>query len=260
MRALLIEPLQRDVPVPSAEDKSSAFVDLPRDVPVPSCEARSSQFNPPRVASRGSLAQESVLAMRGVADRDARTIGLAAMRRVAPVGVLMIGVLIVGVVGCGGRAAKKTMPSSAMPTPAIAVGACGTPDHDGVVNAQAGLVRLERADRDLNNDGQDEVVTVDRSMCNSSGNCHWNVFAPAPPSEGCQRFLGTISGRALQVATDDKPSDGGYVPVRAFWQQSEGRVLVQAYRFSAGGYRLVDVLMCQQGDGDALHCEEQSAK
>ena len=225
------------------------LIDCTRDVPVPSCEARSSQFNPPRVASRGSWQRETVFTTAGFPFA-----GQSAMRWVA-----LVGILIVGAVGCGGRAGKKTLPS-AMPTPAIAVGACGTPDHDGVVNAQAGLVRLERADRDLNNDGQAEVVTVDRSMCSGSGNCHWNVFAPAPPSEGCQRFLGTISGRALQVATDDKPSDGGYLPVRAFWQQSEGRVLVQAYRFTAGGYRLADVLLCRQAEGDALHCEEQSTK
>ena len=228
------------------------LIDLQRDVPVPSCEARSSQFNPPRVASRGSWMRESVPSKTHA---NSVLAGIAAMRRVA-----LVGVLIVGAVACGGRAAKKTLPSSAMPTPAIAVGACGTPEHDGVVNAQAAVVKLERADRDLNNDGQSEVVTVDRSMCSSNGNCHWNVFAPAPPSEGCQRYLGTISGRALQVAADDKPSDGGYLPIRAFWQQSEGRVLVQAYRFAAGGYRLADVLLCQQADGDALHCEEQSAK
>ncbi|MBP9084924.1 MAG: hypothetical protein KBG15_02355 [Kofleriaceae bacterium] len=158
-----------------------------------------------------------------------------------------------------------TLPTQAMARPALAVGSCGTPEHDGVLNPQPSAVRLERADRDLNGDGHVELVAVDRSLCDRVGNCHWNVFASAASTQRdtCQRFLGTVAGVTLQVSTDDNPGDQGFAPVRAFWQLGEGRVLVQSYLFSAGGYRVTDALVCQRaaaGAGDTLSCAEALAK
>ena len=65
---------------------------------------------------------------------------------------------------CGSRRSNPTLPSQALVRPALAVGSCGTPAHDGLLNPQSNAVRLERADRDLNGDGQAEIVAVDRSM------------------------------------------------------------------------------------------------
>lgn len=172
-------------------------------------------------------------------------------------------VLALALSACGGRSSKTTIPARAVARPALAVGSCGTPEHDGVRNPQPSAVRLERADRDLNGDGQAELVAVDRSMCDSSGNCHWNVFTPASGGDPCQRFLGTVAGVALQVSTDAKPGDQGFAPLRAFWQLGEGRVLVQSYLFSAGGYRVTDALVCNRavaGGGDTLSCAEAMAK
>lgn len=164
---------------------------------------------------------------------------------------------------CGSRRSKTTLPSQALARPALAVGSCGTPAHDGFLNPQSSAVRLERADRDLNGDGQAEIVAVDRSMCDGDGNCHWNIFAEAPSSDVCQRFLGTVAGVTLQVSATDRPGDQGFVPVRAFWQLGEGRVLVQSYLFSAGGYRVTDALVCNRaaaGAGDTLSCAEAVSK
>jgi hypothetical protein len=164
---------------------------------------------------------------------------------------------------CGGRSSKTTIPPQAVARPALAVGSCGTPEHDGVRNPQPSAVRLERADRDLNGDGQPELVAVDRSMCDTSGNCHWNVFTATSSSDPCQRFLGTVAGVALQVSTDASLGDQGFSPLRAFWQLGEGRVLVQSYLFSAGGYRVTDALVCNRagaGGGDTLQCAQAVAK
>ena len=171
--------------------------------------------------------------------------------------------LTLAVPDCGSRRSKTTLPSQALAQPVLAVGSCGTPDHDGLRNPQASAVRLARADRDLNGDGQAEIVAVDRSMCDSVGNCHWNIFAAAPSRDACQRFLGTVAGVTLQVSATDGPGDQGFVPVRAFWQLGEGRVLVQSYLFSAGGYRVSDALVCSRaaaGSGDTLSCAEAVSK
>ena len=180
-------------------------------------------------------------------------------------GGMRAGWLVVALVlaACSGRSRKPTLPASALARPALAVGSCGTPEHDGVRNPQPSAVRLERADRDLNGDGQSELVAVDRSMCDSVGNCHWNMFAAASSSDPCRRFLGTVAGVALQVATDASLGDQGFAPLRAFWQLGEGRVLVQSYLFSAGGYRVTDALICNRaaaGGGDTLRCAQAVAK
>ena len=36
--------------------------------------------------------------------------------------------------------------------------------------------QVDHADRDLDGDGQAEIIVVDRAMCTADGNCYWNVF------------------------------------------------------------------------------------
>ena len=189
-----------------------------------------------------------------------RDLAISSSRMRAGQGWLLI---MLALSACGGRSNKPTLPASAVARPALAVGSCGTPEHDGVRNPQPSAVQQERADRDLNGDGQPELVAVDRSMCDSDGNCHWNVFSAASSSDPCQRFLGTVAGVALQISSDAQPGDQGFAPLRAFWQLGEGRVLVQSYLFSAGGYRVTDALVCNRasaGGGDTLSCAEAMAK
>jgi hypothetical protein len=170
-----------------------------------------------------------------------------------------LGLSVVVWFGCAGPAKKNTTTSKTMPTPAIAVGSCGSPSDDGVVSPSGKTAKIERVDRDLNDDGQVELVAVDRAMCDRSGNCHWNVFQAAS-GDACQKYIGTISGVALQVISDEKAGDQGYRSLRAFWQLSEGRMLVQSYAFRAGGYRLVEAQLCARNGDSTLRCTDESTK
>ena len=136
------------------------------------------------------------------------------------------------------------------PSPSVAVGACASPGHDGVIGSSP---RLDRADRDLDGDGRPEAIVVDRSLCTAQGNCYWNVFAAARPGE-CARYLGTFEGAALEslpTSGDDHMSD-----VRAYWKQGGNRLLLQSYRYTRGGYRIDDVLQCKRDADDRLECAE----
>lgn len=139
-----------------------------------------------------------------------------------------------------------------VPRPAIAVGACATPDRDGVVSASP---RLGRADRDLDGDGVAEPITVDRALCTAEGNCYWNVFIlPPGGSSECPRYAGTFEAGPLEtLATrgDDNMAD-----VRGYWNLHGGRLLLQTYRFARGGYRLVDALLCKRAGDDRLDCAD----
>jgi hypothetical protein len=122
--------------------------------------------------------------------------------------------------------------------------------RDGVVGPAP---RLDHADRDLDGDGRPELVVVDRSLCTANGNCHWNVFSQ-PQAGGCARYLGTFDGAALEPLRsrgDDNMSD-----VRAYWAQSGGRVLLQSYHFTRGGYAITDVLQCKHAADDRLECAD----
>lgn len=123
-----------------------------------------------------------------------------------------------------------------MPTPSVQVGACGSPDADGVIGRSP---KLERADRDLDGDGTPETIVVDRTMCTPEGNCYWNVFTPARAGE-CARYAGTFAATALE--TLPSTGDDRMLDVRGYWNLHGGRLLLQTYRFERGGYQMVDAL------------------
>lgn len=142
-----------------------------------------------------------------------------------------------------------TTPARGVPTPAIAVGACGDPSRDGVIGPSP---HMDHADRDLDGDGRPERIVVDRSLCSPEGNCYWNVFTDTGGQ--CARYIGTFAGAALeplQSRGDDNMSD-----VRAYWNQHGGRLLLQSYRYTRGGYRIEDVLQCKHAGDDRIECAD----
>lgn len=165
---------------------------------------------------------------------------------------LMLALSIASVgLGCGGsRGAAR--PVRVMPTPTVQVGACGDPARDGVMSASP---KLERADRDLNGDGASEAIVMDRAMCTPDGNCYWNVFlVPSGPqrTQECARYAGTFEAAALEVLAargDDNMTD-----VRGYWNLHGGRLLLQSYRFTRGGYRIVEAVQCRRERDDRLEC------
>lgn len=176
--------------------------------------------------------------------------------RLALRGPLVLTALAASLSSCGAKAQPATLPSHRnVPAPKVAVGACAALS-DGVSSAHPQPVH---ADRDLNNDGSQEVVVADRALCDSAGNCHWNLFEGAPSQAGCQRYLGTFSGQALQVVANPVDRPIGWVRMRAFWQLGGQRVLVQEYAMAADGYRLVDALLCRR-NGAQLACTEAEAR
>ena len=152
--------------------------------------------------------------------------------------------------GC--HPSPRTTTPTPPPTASVQVGACGTPGRDGVMGASP---TLERADRDLNADGVNEAIVVDRSLCTAEHNCYWNVFAVPPAGSGeCARYAGTFAGAALEpLATR---GDDNMMDVRSYWNLHGRRVLLQSYRFLRGGYLLVDALPCTRADDDKLDCAD----
>jgi hypothetical protein len=163
---------------------------------------------------------------------------------------LRIVVLAVVLGAC--HVAQRPTTVRGVPRPAVAVGACATPDRDGVVST---VPRLDRADRDLNGDGVAEPITVDRALCTPEGNCYWNVFLlPSGGSAECPRYAGSFEAGPLEtLATrgDDNMAD-----VRGYWNLHGGRLLLQTYRFQRGGYHLVDALLCKRAGDDRLDCAD----
>jgi hypothetical protein len=156
---------------------------------------------------------------------------------------------LLGAAACG-PPQKAAGPARAMPTPTVQVGACGDPNRDGVVGAAP---RFDRADRDLNNDGSAERIVVDRSMCTPDGNCYWNVFlAPPKGSQECARYAGTFEAAALEPL--GSKGDDNMTDVRGYWNLHGGRLLLQSYRFTRGGYRLVEAVQCRRETDDRLEC------
>ena len=132
------------------------------------------------------------------------------------------------------------------------VGQCADPDRDGVISKAP---RLERKNRDLNGDGRQEIVVVDRESCTKDGNCHWNVFTQV--HSRCRRYMGTFAAAHLEPLAIK--GDDGFQDVRAWWRLSgDKRVLLQHYRFRHGGYQIVDALVCRQLEGDRLVCAGQA--
>jgi hypothetical protein len=137
-----------------------------------------------------------------------------------------------------------------VPASSVQVGACGEPGHDGVMGRAP---RIDRADRDLDGDGRPEAIVVDRSLCTPDGNCHWNVFT-AGEVGACARYIGTFDGIALEPLASK--GDDNMRDVRAYWKQAGGRMLLQSYRYTRGGYAITDVLQCKRASDDRLECAD----
>jgi hypothetical protein len=165
--------------------------------------------------------------------------------RAAPIAIA------VAAAACGPPRAA-TRPARVVPTPTVQVGACGDPSHDGVMSSSP---KLDRADRDLNGDGTTEAIVVDRSMCTHDGNCYWNVFlAPPRGSQECARYAGTFEAAALEPL--GSRGDDNMMDVRGYWNLHGGRLLLQSYRFTRGGYRIVEAVQCRRERDDRLECME----
>jgi hypothetical protein len=162
-------------------------------------------------------------------------------------------VLLIVVAACSRKSAQTTPTTVRLPTPSVQVGACGDPTRDGVMG---GAPTIERADRDLDNDGRTESVVVDRSMCTGDGNCYWNVFTAGREPGECSRYAGTFAAAALETMA--ARGDGNMSDVRGYWNLHGGRMLLQEYRFLRDGYQIVDVLLCKRGSDDRLDCADTS--
>lgn len=150
------------------------------------------------------------------------------------------------------RKHPPTTPSTVrLPTPSVQVGACAEPGRDGVMGASP---KIERADRDLDNDGRPEAVVVDRSMCSAEGNCYWNVFTAAREAGQCARYAGTFQAAALE--TMPQRGDDNMFDVRGYWNLHGGRLLLQEYRFLRDGYQIVATLLCKRATDDRLDCAD----
>jgi hypothetical protein len=158
------------------------------------------------------------------------------------------------VLACGAsRTASSAGPRPLPVTPTVRAGECAAPDRDGVIGDRPALTH---ADRDLDGDGQDEIVISDHTLCTPEGNCHWNVFHD---QAGCLRYVGTIS--AARVQRLPRRGEDGFADVRAIWYLTgENRLLLQEYRFRRGGYRIADVLLCRESGDDSVLCAEVDAQ
>lgn len=169
------------------------------------------------------------------------------------IAVLGIGLGIALAAACGGK--RPPSGPRVLPTPTVQVGACGDPQRDGVIG---NAPRLERADRDLDGDGQHEIVVVDRAMCTAEGNCYWNVFVPPRPgTPSCARYAGAFAATALETLAGK--GDDNMADVRGYWNLHGGRMLLHSYRFVRGGYQLVDALLCKRAADDKLDCIDSEA-
>lgn len=111
---------------------------------------------------------------------------------------------------------------------------------------------VQRADRDLDGDGTDEIVIADRNLCTEQGNCYWNVFGK-DTTAGCHRYAGTIAARVIDRL--GPRGDEGFHHLRGWWRLSgDRRVLVQEYRYHHDGYQIAETMVCRQMEGDRLEC------
>jgi len=160
----------------------------------------------------------------------------------------MLLVVLVLAAGCPSR---RTTSPRVIPTPSVQVGSCAEPGRDGVMSAKP---KIDRADRDLDGDGKNESIVVDRALCTTENNCYWNVFRTAPGE--CARYAGTFKAAALEpLATkgEDNMTD-----VRGYWNLHGGRLSLDTYRFVRGGYLLVEAVQCRRASDDRLECMEAS--
>jgi hypothetical protein len=159
-------------------------------------------------------------------------------------------VLTVSLAACTKKPAT-TPTTIRVPTASVQPGSCAEPGRDGVMSTSP---KVDHADRDLDNDGRDEIIVVDRSQCTGDGNCYWNVFRqPRDPSD-CARYAGTFAGANLETLASR--GEDNMTDVRAYWKQSGGRMLLQSYRFVRDGYRIEDVIQCKRATDDRLDCAD----
>lgn len=162
---------------------------------------------------------------------------------------------VLGSAACGGKAPTKLTVVAPRSINSVAVGECADPSRDGVLSESPNAVR---ADRDLGGDPGLEQVIADRKMCDEVGNCHWNIFVAPRGSDECVRYAGTLAAATLEPLST--AGQHGMLDVRAYWKLASGRTLVQDYRFSRGGYRVADALLCRTADDDRLECAEQDVR
>lgn len=154
--------------------------------------------------------------------------------------------LVALLAACGGKA-RGTTPRE-MPSPSIQVGACGSPGRDGVMSSAP---KVDRADRDLDGDGNLESIVVDRSMCSAEGNCYWNVFV-RNANDSCVRYAGTFWAAALEML--ESRGEDNMTDVRGYYNLHDRRLRLESYRFVRGGYQIVDSLACRREADDRLDC------
>jgi hypothetical protein len=164
--------------------------------------------------------------------------------------IYRIALMMIVATACTRRGATSTTPRQ-MPTPSVQVGACGEPGRDGVMGTAP---KVDHADRDLDGDGRNEAIVVDRSMCTADGNCYWNVFTPGREAGACSRYAGTFEGSALE--TMPSRGDDNMADVRSYWNLQGGRLLLQSYRFMRDGYQAEDALVCKRATDDRLECAD----
>lgn len=185
-------------------------------------------------------------------DTSSGPISLAAAGRASPAARRAALAIAIAGAACG-PPRTPTLPARVMPTPTVQVGSCGDPSRDGVMSASP---KLDHADRDLNGDGAAETIVVDRTMCTADGNCYWNVFVVPPQrSEGapaCARYAGTFEAAALEPLRSR--GDDNMTDVRGYWNLHGSRLLLQSYRFTRGGYRIVEAVQCRREHDDRLEC------
>lgn len=162
--------------------------------------------------------------------------------------MLRVACYLLALAACAHSAVRGADSKQAIAPSSVELGTCADPTRDGVVSEHP---KIERADRDLDGDGAPEIVTVDRARCTADRNCYWNVFAK---TEACARYVGTFAAAALETLSSK--GDGNASDVRAYWNQSGDRVLLQTYRFVRGGYQIVDVLQCKRAADDRLECAD----
>ena len=166
---------------------------------------------------------------------------------------LLLAWVALSLVACVNRKRSLAGPPvpRALPTrSAVQVGGCADPTRHGVFGDKPDL---QRADRDLDGDGVDEMVVMDATQCTPDRNCHWNLYRTEAQ---CHRYLGTVSAFAIQRLT--VRDERGFFGLRGWWHLTGGkRLLMQEYRFRRGGYRLVEALLCRQDGDDLLLCEDR---
>jgi hypothetical protein len=164
----------------------------------------------------------------------------------------MLGLCVIA--GCAGRARTAPEPPRVdrLPTPSVHVGDCAAPERDGIVSEHPDR---QRADRDLDGDGNPETVVADRALCVAEGNCYWNVFV-RETADGCERFAGAVAGAVLEPAP---PGTTRWPDIRGYWSLGGARVLIHTYQFRRGGYLLTEALLCRRQDDDRLLCAESDS-